>query len=505
MIPAKGFMTRDFNKPKRDDSRPPFRNASPNRNRDERSPRPARPRLNRETVDRAWESGAQQQHADYRPRTGGGPARPQGQRTGGWNNNSNDQGYSSQNGRGGSRPYNNNRQDNFRDNRQGNYHDDRDRRDSTPRNFDRPSGSGPRPARPPYGQERRDFGGQRFDDRRNSFNGPNRRGGDDRPQQFQDRGNPRRDFGRNDRPARNPDEGHREASNPRWQSRPGEQRNIARDSEREFNRRPNSGERFEGDYEHFEERGTRPARPTERQFEARPPRPTTRPEGRDSRDTRPPRPAGRSFEGRDSRDTRPSRPESRSFEDRDTQDARPPRPAGRPFSGSRSPQGRPERRFDEQKSEVQPERHVTRLPDGRVLKGPRPVQRRNAQFWTGVTNDTSELVGRVQEAKPDEQTQAMPTDETLDTLSTPETVASVVPSSNASVVSITPSLPEEDVVTDQSQGEVPSDETPTGGSVAEEAPQKRRTRTASAVTRTKKPRSTGPKPSQRGFKWPTQE
>ena len=242
MIPAKGFMTRDFNKPKRDDSRPPFRNASPNRNRDERSPRPARPRLNRETVDRAWESGAQQQHADYRPRTGGGPARPQGQRTGGWNNTSNGQqsgGYSSQNGRGGSRPYNNNRQDNFRDNRPGNYRDDRDRRDSTPRNFDRPAGNGngPRPARPPYGQERRDFGGQRFEDRRDSFNGPNRRDGDDR-QQFQNRGNSRPDFGRNNRPSRNADQGQRENSNPRWQSRPGEQRNIARGPEREFNRRP---------------------------------------------------------------------------------------------------------------------------------------------------------------------------------------------------------------------------------------------------------------------------
>jgi len=493
LIPAKGFMTRDFNKPRRDDSRPSFRNASPNRNRDERSPRPARPRLNRETVDRAWESGAQQQHADYRPRTGGGPARPQGQRTGGWNNNSNGQqsgGYSSQNGRGGSRPYNNNRQDSFRDNRPGNYRDDRDRRDSTPRNFDRPAGNGngTRPARPPYGQERRDFGGQRFDNRRDSSNSPNRRGNDDRQQQFQDRGNSRRDFGRNDRPSRNPDEGHREASNPRWQSRPGEQRNIARGPEREFNRRPGGGERFEGDYEHFEERDTRPTRPTERRFEARPPRPAEQP-----------------FEERNSRDARPPRPESRSFEDRDTNDVRPPRPAGRPFSGSRSPQGRPERRFDEQKSEAKPERHVTRLPDGRVLKGPRPVQRRNAQFWTGVTNDTSELVGRVQEAQPDEQTQEVPPTEILNTPSTPEIVASEVPSTNASEVSITPSLSEEDVVAEQSHGEVISDETPTKEDVSEEAPQKRRTRIASAVTRTKKPRSTGPKPSQRGFKWPTQE
>ncbi len=453
-------MTRDFNKPRRDDSNPSSRNSSPNRNRDERSPRPARPRLNRETVDRAWESGAQQQHADYRPRTGGGPARPQGQRNGSWNNTPNRQGYSSQDGRGSSRPYNNNRQENFRDNRPGNYRDDRDRRD-TPRNFDRPSGASNdyRPARPPYGQERRDFGGQRFENQRGSFNGPNRRDRDDR-QQFQDRGNQRRDFGRNDRPTTRNTNGagpHRESSHPRWQSRPGEQRNAARDQQRDFDRRPNDGgERFEGDYEHFEERNTRPSRPVDKPFEGR--------------------------------DTRAQRPNSRPFEGSGTHDTRPPRPAERPFSGSRGPQGRPDRRFDD-KSEAQPERHVTRLPDGRVLKGPRPVQRKNAQFWTGVTSDTSELVGRVQEEKHDNQTQ----EEAIETPSAPASEVSKTPSAEASVV------------TNEQPNEGISEDTLTDKSVSEAVPPKRRTRTASAVTRTKKPRSTGPKPSQRGFKWPTQE
>lgn len=473
-------MTRDFNKPKRDDN-PSFRNSSPNRNRDERSPRPARPRLNRETVDRAWESGAQQQHADYRPRTGGGQARPQGQRNGSWNNTPNRQGYSSQDGRGGSRPYNNNRQENFRDNRPGNYRDDRDRRD-TPRNFDRQSGPANdyRPARPPYGQERRDAGGQRFDDRRGSFNGPNRRNGDDR-QPFQDRGNQRRDFGRNDRPTTRNTNGagpQRETSHPRWQSRPGEQRNASRDQQHEFNRRPNDGERFEGDYEHFEERNTRPTRPVDKPFEGR--------------DTRPQRPTSKPFEGHGTRDARPPRPEGRGFEERDTRDARPPRPAGRPFSGSRSPQGRPDRRFDD-KSGAQPERHVTRLPDGRVLKGPRPVQRRNAQFWTGVTADTSELVGHVQEEIPGTQTQEGHTHEVIET-----------PTMSENVTLETSSIPVSDVL-ETSSVEESSEATAINEGDAEATPPKRRTRTASAVTRTKKPRSTGPKPSQRGFKWPTQE
>src|SRR5579859_7226367 len=59
-------MTKEFNKQQRNDSRPSFRKPSPGRYGDERSPRPARPRLNRETVDRAWENGAPQNHADYR-------------------------------------------------------------------------------------------------------------------------------------------------------------------------------------------------------------------------------------------------------------------------------------------------------------------------------------------------------------------------------------------------------------------------------------------------------
>src|SRR5207237_10181927 len=40
------------------------------------------------------------------------------------------------------------------------------------------------------------------------------------------------------------------------------------------------------------------------------------------------------------------------------------------------------------------EGHVTRLPDGRVLKGPRPVQRKNAQFWSEISNGTEQLIDR---------------------------------------------------------------------------------------------------------------
>jgi len=456
---AKGFMTRDFNKPKRDNSRPSFRDQSPNRNRDERSPRPARPRLNREMVDRAWESGAQQQHADYRPRTGGGQSRPQGpqQRTG-WRNTPNNQqsGYSSQNGRGNSRPYNN-RQEGYRDTRSGGYRDTRDQRETrgTPGNPNR-SFNGENSSRPSFGQERRNdngyrprpsFGQDRNDrgnqrpDRSTSFNSSNRRDGDDR-QRFQDRGNQSRDFRRNDRSNTYGERPQRETSNPKWQSRPSEQRNNTRGPEREFNRRSNTGgEQFEGDYEHFEER-----------------------DSHTPRDTRPARPAERPFRG------------SHNSQDH----------SQKSFGDSRGSQERPARRFDDRRSDVQPERHVTRLPDGRVLKGPRPVQRRNAQFWTGVSKDVGELVGQVDDKKPDDQIQATPIDE----------------------VSAIPVVQEERVTTDEPHEEVASQEETPSTDVTPETPQKRRSRIASVVTRGKKSTQSKPstmKPSQRGFKWPTQE
>src|SRR5260370_19079646 len=62
-------MTRDFNEHRRDDRHPSSRNQSSGRYGEERTPRPARPRLNRQTVDRAWESGARRDHADYRTRS----------------------------------------------------------------------------------------------------------------------------------------------------------------------------------------------------------------------------------------------------------------------------------------------------------------------------------------------------------------------------------------------------------------------------------------------------
>ncbi|GHO84158.1 hypothetical protein KSZ_21640 [Dictyobacter formicarum] len=100
------------------------------------------------------------------------------------------------------------------------------------------------------------------------------------------------------------------------------------------------------------------------------------------------------------------------------------------------------------------EKHVTRLPNGRVLKGSRPDQRRNAQFWTEIDEDADRLIEQIGEDEDDFFQQ---------------------PSSR-----------------------------PVRSTSANRTPRR-------AATRGKKsqksgaPRSSGPKPSEKGFKWPSQQ
>src|SRR5450432_978857 len=356
-------MTREFDKQRRDDSRPSFRDRSSNNNGEERSSHPARPRLNRETVDRAWESGAQQKHADYRARSNNGqPPRNN------WRNQQPSEYSSSQNGHGGNRPFNN-RQEHYRDN---------------PRSFERTSDNpnGPRNprarsfgsnttnrqpydnARPgerrPYDNarpgERRPYDNARPGERRPYDNArpgersygqgtrPDYRRDDNRPGnrderfQGQDRGrdNRRPDFGRNDRPASYNRQGSGgqysprptpDTRNPRWQSRSWSQREASPEEQQEHSSRASYNEQFEGDYERFNNNEERPA------------------------------------------------------------------PRDIPHRGSR-PEGNTSRSKPRQNEEE--ERHVTRLPDGRVIKGPRPIQRQEARFWTEVKDDTESLVGNIQ-------------------------------------------------------------------------------------------------------------
>ena len=390
-------MTRDFNKQRRDDVRPSTRNHSSGRYGEERSPRPARPRLNRATVDRGWETGAQRNHADYRTRSSNGnagqPTRDYGRR-----GQQSDR-PSAQNGRNtqGRRPYEN-RQDNYRyDDRSpyGNRGPHSRSNDSDRRNFDEPRQNERRGYSDKYEQ-----GGPRRDYRENTRYSDSRPSYRDRDQGrgFQQRGTDRnnrqeRDFKRDNRSPRSyernngPDRGgsRRDNRNPRWQSRPqGQRENYARQPQA-YSNSSSPEELFEGDYEHF-----------------------------NSPDA-------------------PRHPGEHNREDEDN------------------------------RGQVE-ERHVTRLPDGRVLKGPRRVQRKDEAFWTDVAQETDSLISEVHPATESEQVSDSPA------TSRRKNKKQTLPGTA-----------------------------------------KDRTRKASEVTRARKSRgkesapkarSSGPRPSQRGFKWP---
>jgi hypothetical protein len=263
-------MTRDYNKQRRDDSRPSFRHQPPtNRYGEERSPRPGR-RLSREIVDRAWEQGAQPQHADYRSRNGGQGAR---------NNRSNYQQSehrSPYQNNGGNRQNHSQRPKPYGPNTGYNQGNPR-RNHSGAQGYQDSHQQAPRPGRHSFEQERPPY-------ERQSHNGS-------RPHQSY-RSSPQR---YNDQPS-------------------GRQQ------------RPRSPERFEGDYERF-----------------------------DSHD--------------DVSSPSRQRPERKRQQ--------------------------PNRNYHPAQASQEKELHVTRLPDGRVLKGSRPVQRKKAHFWTEITDDAENLIQHI--------------------------------------------------------------------------------------------------------------
>jgi hypothetical protein len=113
------------------------------------------------------------------------------------------------------------------------------------------------------------------------------------------------------------------------------------------------------------------------------------------------------------------------------------------------------------------ERNVTRLPDGRVLKGTPDEQHRDTEFWTEIALKSDELVKQVESSHAQE----------------------VATKHNANLPTATSSKRKTNPRTHK----------------ASESPRERKTTKAKVRQSTPKPRSTGPKPSQRGFKWPTPE
>lgn len=384
-------MTKHYNNQRRDDTQRSSRHFSSDRRAEERF---SRPRLNRETVDRAWESGAQPNHADYRARNNNGqPAR----------NNRRYNQYSNtppaQNSQNNRSPYGN-RQNNNRYSERTPYGDQNSRSrslDSDRRNFNEQG----------YGERRNYSGGQgshqgsRYQNRSGYPNARpqsrNRYSNEGYPQQNFDRNSrPSGNFDRDQRSQRNFERGNQDSrnyrgrgtQNPRYQSRPWAQRERF-SGRQDFNERRPQNEQFEGDYESYNT------------YEA------------------------------------PHYRHERYSDD----------------------SGRAERQAEE--------RPVTRLPDGRVLKGPRPVQRKNAQFWTDIDHEAGDLLSEAGASPISNEVNAQP-------IETP------------------PSTHE--------QGKKPKAAAKTRTRRA--GARERKTRTKSSTSKTQ-PR--GLKPSQRGFKWPTRE
>lgn len=344
-------MTRNFNNQARNNWQSSSHHSSSGRGRGEQPFKPTRPRLNRDTVDRAWENGATRQHADYRPQHNG--PRPFTQRPGhfsqgferprqpshenGWGSN---RAPSSSSYRGDYRAQREQRPETtgtHRSNQAGRYssedqagsHNQRWNRERTPqqREFNRERNQISRPSR--FSQSRAEesqYANYRDERNTRAPRSPQREHENFVRGKRTDISHPRRDN-----------------YNPRWQSRPDWQRNST-DTQQERSAYPPSRypARQRRDY------------PTP--YHAS--HPTFQEEHRYNQ------PGGEQFEG--------------DYEHFETQD---------PVEQ--------ERRDNE--------RHVTRLPDGRALKGSRPSQRKQARFWNGVEEETQVLLPHT--PAPSEQTQ----------------------------------------------------------------------------------------------------
>jgi hypothetical protein len=357
-------MTRDFSNQRQDDRRPSSRHTSSGNFREERPSNSQRPRLSRDTVDRAWENGANRTHADYHPRQTPNtpPAQRQGRPSSGF-----ERSQPSQN----RRPYEA-RQDNYRGPSAGSPRPGYQQRrpmspGDSPRRFEEPgqrtpaSPSGFNNERGPRERDQRgpspnyqdrNRPGQYQDERTPRFRpagpGPAPRNNyrpENRPGSFEQNERDQQNFARGPRPANPGNSTPRDAYNPRWQSRPAVQRSYqAEQNEYQAPRR---------DYPpaQREPQGPRPGY-RERSYE---------------------RPATEQFEGDYER--------FNTYENRPTGERR--QPAYEP--------------------------PVTKLPDGRVLKGPQQVQRKQARFWNNATDETETLVPR-QSAAPEHAETAAETD-----------------------------------------------------------------------------------------------
>lgn len=331
-------MTKDFRNQRQENTGPFSRNISSGRYREDRPSRSARPRLSRDAVDRGWENGASRAHADYRPRQSAN--RPPFQRSG----------QSTPAFERSRQPYN--------------HRSSETRRQS----YDSPSSSfnqnGYQPRREPS---------PRTGPRR--FNEPGQRVPGNRPGLSSERWT-REGSSRSDGSiSRYQDRDQSQARGPSRfdQRRPGD---PGRQDYRE-DYRPRPFERHRREEENFA-RGRRTYDPRTRRDSYNPPRqsrPTTRRGYSEARQQYQGKPADR----------------SPSWQGKATD-----RPGSAQFEGDYEQFDEPEQvEYPEQPPQQPYEKHVTRLPDGRVLKGSRPQQREQARFWNEVEEETENLMPRI--------------------------------------------------------------------------------------------------------------
>ena len=400
-------MTRDYNNQRREDPHSDSRGSSSSRFEGERSSRPARPRLNRDTVDRAWENGARQNHPDYRTRSDNKTPLNRDNRRPAQQTNR----HSAQSSSNGRKPYAN-RQDNYR-----------------PGERSPQSNNGPRPRT--FGSSMRKFDDQQYE-------------------QYERRGYSKQPYQDDYRPG-NGSNSQRPHSHSQYQARD-QYRGTQR---REFDRDTMSPRNYDRDTrpDHGYDRDTRPSREY----------------GRDTRPTR-------SYD----RDTRPSRNASGSNVKNPRWQSRPEK---RHDTYSNRPQENPRfeaehelfegdyEHFDRNNS-AQPhtqsphlpeERNVTHMPDGRVLKGTLDEQHKKAEFWTEIAQESDELVKQAESEATSRDASDLPTGTSTRQRTKPRTHQ------------------------------------------ASESKQERKTTKTRGKQSAPKQRSTGPKPSRRGYKWPTPE
>ncbi len=440
-------MTRDFNKPRRDDTRPSSRHTPSNNYREEQPFKPGRPRLSRDAVDRAWENGGNRNHADYRTRQNTGRPPFQPQRPGP---------AAGRNGTSYGRPGYGERPENYRGPASNTGYQRRDQgSESDRRPFDSPNYRGSSPTSN-SGYQRRDQGAGYRGPASNSHYqrrdpGAGYRGASAAPNssyQRRDQGSSyrgptsnsnyqRRDQGPggNKRPFNGPGSSYRgPSSNAGYQRRneepAGDRRPFNETEYRRFSAPPpHSYQRPGSDARRFNEpeqrtRGGQPDFQHERwsRDQRGPDQPYRGGEGR-YQDTRPPRfqqsgPRNNAYRPEDgprgyergerereqfARGSRPGGPPPQRDNHNPRWQSRP--AAQRGYRSTQRNDAEAERaqpgeqfegdyeRFNASQTE-QFEPHVTRLPDGRVLKGSRPAQRKQARFWNDVAEETSTLMNR---------------------------------------------------------------------------------------------------------------